>query len=736
MRKKVMGKFTAVLLITALLGTSVLSGCTVSGKQGTNASEGADLEANIEAAANVPEEDASLEDGKDSRQVDIEGFRFHEFFRETEVPMGKEDTWTIFLYMCGSNLESENGSASFNLMQVMNGLPEEGVNVIVQTGGAESWGDIKTWKENTSEDYIAFLTEEVGMDPAEPETAVIDPEKLQRFLVTDQLTLLDEQPLASMADPDTLYEFLSWGVKNYPAEHMGVVLWDHGGGSLSGACQDELFDNIMLPFQIEEAFSNLAPEMTDRFEFIGFDACLMATVEIANMLQPYGRYLYASEESEPGFGWDYTPVIEALNRDPGMDGAALGEILCNGFMAFYRELEMQDTVTLSVTDLSAIDPVLAALDDMTEGLLDLQEEPTYLGPIARETARAERYMAKEMTDLGDLASNLGTMLPEESKALQDAVSDAVVYSVSGQARSFATGLSVFYPAESDTNGLLLYEYSAPTDTYADFIRTLQSEQFRRHLMGERMVAIEGEPEHEHDGTYRMDIDPKTLNYVREAGHLLFVDAEGENSIFLGSSNDIDIDYETGAVRDSFDGTWAFLSDVPLMLNLEEFFDGYSIYLSPVLLNGNRTNLILQWTVEETEENGGHYEIIGTYVGVDPTTGMSSRTMRSLRSGDVVEPLYLQVKDEDVLSEEDVEFSDETATYVSGEKVMIGSEPKVESGLLDAEDRYLYQFYVIDIYGNQQTFVPTEMHVGEEPEETESEEASVGEADSDAAAGAE
>ena len=37
-----------------------------------------------------------------------------------------------------------------------------------------------------------------------------------------------------------------------------------------------------------------------KFDFIGFDACLMATAETALMLDQHADYLIASEETEPG----------------------------------------------------------------------------------------------------------------------------------------------------------------------------------------------------------------------------------------------------------------------------------------------------------------------------------------------------------------------------------------------------------------------------------------------------
>ena len=721
----------AILLSTLLLGTAVLGGC---GQAGAGTGNGAAGESGAASSGAGGAGDAAAGEsgtaasgtggtgdtaagagGAETAAVDTSGFRYHELSRERETPMGESGTWTIFVYLCGSNLETEQCSATLNLLQMIFAAPAEHLNIVVQTGGAQRWGDTETWAQNASQEVVDLFLGAYGTNEQELATKQIDASKLQRYLVTDTLELVDEQPLASMGDSETLYEFLHWGIENYPAENMGVVLWDHGGGSLLGACMDENFGgDILYPFQISEAFERLYPEMTDRFAFVGFDACLMATVELANILAPHARYLYASEEVEPGFGWDYEPLITAINENPQIGADELGTALCQGYMELYQAFEMAEQVTLSVTDLSKIDPVLAALDGLTESMDRLTQEPEYLGPVFRETARAEDY-ENGMVDLGDLAANLGTLMPDEGAALEKAVADAVVCSVSGQARSFATGLSVYYPKEPSSSGVLYYEYSAPTDTYAAYIRDLQTEQFRQQLSEKSLVKITGEPSEEADGTYRMDIDPSTLDYVREVGHMLYANQDGEYCTYLGSSNNLDIDFESGAVRDNFDGTWAYLGDAPLLLNLDEYFDEYAIYLSPILLNGERTNLILQWTVDETEENGGHFDILGTYSGLDPQTGMASRQMRGLREGDVVQPMYLLLEDEVVFSEEEVYIPEEEREYTPGDEIVIGKEPQVERRRLTLGNEYLYQFYVIDIYGKQQTYVPTTMAMPEEAE---------------------
>ena len=187
----------------------------------------------------------------------------------SEKSMGEEGTRTIFIYMCGSTLETKKGAGSKNITDILDCTIPDSATVIIQTGGAEKWR---------------------GYD--------INPDQSQRYLAKDgKLSLLSETEKENMGDPTTLSEFLTWGVENYPAEKMSVILWNHGGGSLSGVCFDEQYGMDGLTLQeLDTAFSEVSEKMTDRFEFIGFDACLMANIETAQIMSKYARNMIASKE--------------------------------------------------------------------------------------------------------------------------------------------------------------------------------------------------------------------------------------------------------------------------------------------------------------------------------------------------------------------------------------------------------------------------------------------------------
>ena len=70
-----------------------------------------------------------------------------------------------------------------------------------------------------------------------------------------------------------------------------------------------------------------------KLEFIGFDACLMANVETAYALKDGASFLIASEETEPGTGWDYIKILNNLSKDSSQIGSTTGKVIVDSFIA-------------------------------------------------------------------------------------------------------------------------------------------------------------------------------------------------------------------------------------------------------------------------------------------------------------------------------------------------------------------------------------------------------------------
>ena len=142
---------------------------------------------------------------------------------------GAEDSWTIFVYLCGADLESESSFATDNMQEMIDASAASNVRFVVQTGGAAEWHNGASADE------------------------------LDRFEVVGGVsTIVDRQPVASMGESTTLADFLRWGLAAYPSAHNGLVFWDHGSGSINGVCFDELSNHDSLTLRdIDKALSNV-----------------------------------------------------------------------------------------------------------------------------------------------------------------------------------------------------------------------------------------------------------------------------------------------------------------------------------------------------------------------------------------------------------------------------------------------------------------------------------------------
>lgn len=175
----------------------------------------------------------------------------------------------------------------------------------------------------------------------------------RRYLITkdDNLNRVGSKMVqdlgeANMSDGQTLVDFVTWGIQNYPADKYVLILSDHGMGwpggwsdptsksrgdsriPLAARLGDELYLN-----ELDAALAEIRSQTgLDQFEMIGMDACLMGQLEVFTALAPHARYAVASQEVEPALGWAYTGFLQALNENPQMDGGQLGKLIVGGYI--------------------------------------------------------------------------------------------------------------------------------------------------------------------------------------------------------------------------------------------------------------------------------------------------------------------------------------------------------------------------------------------------------------------
>ena len=334
----------------------------------------------------------------------------------TKILGNGQDEMTILLYLCGTDLESRSAMATADLQEMLNAGLGDNINLIVYTGGCRKW-----------------------------QNNVISSSANQIWQVTAQgLSCLDKDAGSkSMTDPATLSSFIRWGAKKFPANRMALIFWDHGGGSVSGYGYDEKFasSGSMDLAEIDQALTGGGV----KFDFIGFDACLMATTETALMAANHADYLIASEETEPGIGWYYTNWLKKLSADPSMPTLQIGKNIIDDFIDTCAQKCAGQSTTLSIVDLAEAELTIPqALADFSESTCDLIRGNAYAKVSnarsgSREFGSSSRI---DQVDLVHLAKNMGT---SEGDALAKALLGAVKYNRTSSNMTNSYGLSIYFP---------------------------------------------------------------------------------------------------------------------------------------------------------------------------------------------------------------------------------------------------------------------------------------------------
>ncbi|MBE5934840.1 MAG: hypothetical protein E7262_03520 [Lachnospiraceae bacterium] len=271
--------------------------------------------------------------------------------RENEQPMGEKDTWSLFIYMTGSNLEADYECASLDLDEMLRAnFTEENIknlNVIIQTGGCKDWHSNR------------ITSNQIGRYTIDPNSNL--------------LKCIERLPNASMGSPNTLYDFLNWGITNYPAEKMGVIFWNHGSGVSNGLCFDENFEEDSLSVhELEYTFAKINKQMTSKFELVAFDTCLSGSLEYANILAPYANYMVASADVAIAKGFYYTKLLNYILENPSTTGRELGQVICDSTTDFLEDFYQRNPVdyTFCTYDLSKVDNACIEINYLTKFLYD------------------------------------------------------------------------------------------------------------------------------------------------------------------------------------------------------------------------------------------------------------------------------------------------------------------------------------------------------------------------------
>ena len=530
-----------------------------------------------------------------------------------EGPEGFQ-TQTIMIYIIGSDLESESGLATGDIREMLQARPdEERLDVLVMTGGTTRWA-----ARTIPRDQLSVYRIE-GANPR----------------------LVHQWESASMGQPETLARFLEYGVTAYPADSYGLILWDHGGGPMVGFGVDTLFrhDGLTL-FELKEALDQSPFDQENRLEWLAFDACLMASLEVASLMAPYARYMVASEETLPGHGFDYR-FLGALSATR-LTGPEVAREIIDRTYGFYEELSFsrpqhQNLVTLSLLDLSQAAATQEALDglfaDLDQGLsLGIYSEVARRRDQTKAYGRTSTTDNYDLIDLSDLADNLASLYPNQTAALKAQIGRMVGYNRANVARS--GGLSLYFPLANKTH----YE-RAWASLYQSFDVSPAYKAFMAHyggiLLSGSLSAWTGDeaPPVSYDeeaGLYFIQLSPQQAENYKSGQYYVLSPVWGDEYMMVYMSSDLTLD-EGLRLQANFNGKTMYIQNaagenslIPMMEEKENI-GGIASYQIPMVL-------------DRLTPEGGHESASGNLLAeIDKNTGQARITgaIRDDASGDMM-----------------------------------------------------------------------------------------------------
>ena len=654
--------------------------------------------------------------------------------KRTQILGNGRDTWTIMIYMCGTDLESKSGMATNDMKEMANASLNPNINILIYTGGCKQW-KIQGISNTVNQIY-----------------------KLENGALTPLVT---DDGRESLVKPATLTKFIKYCTTNYPANRQALIFWDHGGGSVSGYGYDE--KNASLGSMGLSGIDSALKNAGTTFDFIGFDACLMATLETGLMLDNYADYMIASEETEPGIGWYYTNWLTKLSQNTSLPTIELGKNIVDDFVAECNRRCAGQATTLSVVDLAELSATvpdsLKSFANGTSKLLSGSEYKTVSDARSgtREFASSSRI---DQIDLVHLCYNLAT---PESEALAKDLLGAVKYNKTSSSMTNAYGISIFFPYKNKN-----YVKSA-VNTYnaigldSEYSRCIQ--QFATLQQGGQMGSSSGFSSGMGGGLdigsllggmssgsgggaadfsgilasllggRSLDIDPEAAaialaenqfdankldDWTTQNGHkLLKLSSEdweqvhslqlnlfyndGEGYINLGLDNQYSFTAD-GALLGEYDCTWVGVATEdtvqPVMFNFQDaVLDGNTMTTTgtvPVLLNGELANLIFVFEDDISKGENLNSYIAGVRFDYAEPQGEDAVGMPEAKTAELTEGDKLEFVADYYGA--DGEFQD---SYRISEE--IAWTPDMQIGYIDMSElksNLVATFLFTDIYNNE------------------------------------
>jgi len=364
-------------------------------------------------------------------------------------PLASQPYWTVMIYMDGdNNLEA---AAIDDLNEMETAGSDANINIIVQIDRIPGY-------DSSNGDWYGAKRYYVTQDPNGYD---MDNYSLPGTIVSTELADLGE---VDMGNPSTLINFTNWARTNYPAANYLLVLWDHGDGwklrsritqkgkytriekrePVKGICYDDTDGGYIDMPGLNSALNTITSGGTFPIDVIGFDACLMAMIEVDYEVYPYCKFRVGSEESEPFDGWDYEASMGWLIANSTSDPDQLAPRIVTDYINFYGTGGFE---TQSAVDLSQIPPLAAEVNTLAVDLTN--NISAYFYDLQSIRDQVKEYMDSDFVDLYHFAELVQSTIADvqiqaDAQDVMDAVNAAVIEEGDPANTPDSHGISIYF----------------------------------------------------------------------------------------------------------------------------------------------------------------------------------------------------------------------------------------------------------------------------------------------------
>jgi hypothetical protein len=352
------------------------------------------------------------------------------YINEEKVPEeGQKKKWLVILYSAG-----DNNLASF-LYQDINELESVGSDDNTHIVTIADQG--KQWNAAFKGAKVFYLKKDNDM------SKINSP-------------LLKNLGQVNTAAPKFMASSIAEIIKKFPAEHIAIIIGDHGSG-WQGAIEDDTHHKYMSLPEIREALEEIYKKTGKRIDVLAFDACLMAMAEVGYELKNAVKYLVASEETEGGSGYSYNIIFSKAIKDAvskiqqaalfkvNVDPEEFAKIIVESAKEYSDDIE-----TISAVDLDKVNELVSKLDEFAKLILSSTQQD--IQKLKEKIRQTQKFAIGSFRDLYHFAkliyedNSISQDLQNKAKEIMDALNKYIVNEFSNDKYKNAYGVSIELPS--------------------------------------------------------------------------------------------------------------------------------------------------------------------------------------------------------------------------------------------------------------------------------------------------